>query len=609
MSRNTKVIDATADAVKNEQPYWKNMGLQYDPFSRGMNQLFKVSQWESHIELLLHLSKYSHMLTVIFGQRGIGKTTFVERFKDATLGQLKVSHLSSDSEWSVAELLQELLLQLSITDLTSSENLFQKIVEKLKTAKQTHLIIFDDAEMLSNEILIAINRWIQTITDENTKLHFVLLADSASQKRIDSIFYLKDAQNKSNIQTLELKPLSLEQTSDYLAHCLTNAGFNGDSAFTKREIKQIYHSTKGVFSGIEDYARLTLINNLIDNNGVMALLQRHRAKLMVTAVIFGVVALYLINYGNQKNQFGKVGQQIFLPNKSDFAQIEDFEGELLDEELDDFDLDDSPVITIAKENIKLPKEIQISKPKPIPQIQIIHAKAKVEAKKQAQIRTVATAKTTETLTPPIVNTKKDVIKKPILNLKEKEVKKLDKNIHKKDLTLKEEKTDNKTEKTSELENVSALYNKHLVPTQNVDKKIKKVKQAKKTNKKKTIQKITRKNIAKSKDIASLLKGERNIMKANSNYYTIQLIATQNEFNLNKYIKNKNMDKNFNYFRNDIKGESWYTLVYGTFKTKSEALNALRNLPQNLKLYKPWLRRFSDLHKKILANVDKNNNAT
>jgi len=81
-------------------------------------------------------------------------------------------------------------------------------------------------------------------------------------------------------------------------------------------------------------------------------------------------------------------------------------------------------------------------------------------------------------------------------------------------------------------------------------------------------------------------------------YTLQLLGTNDEKALQDYIKKHDIAAEAGYFRARNEGSHWFTLTYGHYRSKNEALLALKGLSAELQLPNPWVRSMSDIHNKL-----------
>lgn len=73
------------------------------------------------------------------------------------------------------------------------------------------------------------------------------------------------------------------------------------------------------------------------------------------------------------------------------------------------------------------------------------------------------------------------------------------------------------------------------------------------------------------------------------HYVIQLMSCVNVGNVTNFIKNNNLSGKAYYYKSNINGKAWYTLVYGNYSTEAQARSALHNLPANIKNLRPVVR--------------------
>lgn len=82
--------------------------------------------------------------------------------------------------------------------------------------------------------------------------------------------------------------------------------------------------------------------------------------------------------------------------------------------------------------------------------------------------------------------------------------------------------------------------------------------------------------------------------AASSTYTIQVIALSHNKGFSEYMNKLPSDKPVWSNKKMVDGLPWYTLLYGEFNSKSEAQNALKALPNDIKQYGPFIRSFASI---------------
>ena len=87
-----------------------------------------------------------------------------------------------------------------------------------------------------------------------------------------------------------------------------------------------------------------------------------------------------------------------------------------------------------------------------------------------------------------------------------------------------------------------------------------------------------------------------IRQQNPRHYTLQLASSTHRRVIEKYYRENRLEGRGGYYRNRREGQDWYALVYGAYPTVSEARAAIGNLPEELRKWKPWVRRIRDIQR-------------
>ncbi len=87
-----------------------------------------------------------------------------------------------------------------------------------------------------------------------------------------------------------------------------------------------------------------------------------------------------------------------------------------------------------------------------------------------------------------------------------------------------------------------------------------------------------------------------IVRQNPNYYTLQLASSKSIRLIEKYIDDNALAGKAGYYKSRRGGEDWYALVYGSYGSAAEAQAAIADLPQDLRKWSPWVRKFADIQR-------------
>ena len=95
-----------------------------------------------------------------------------------------------------------------------------------------------------------------------------------------------------------------------------------------------------------------------------------------------------------------------------------------------------------------------------------------------------------------------------------------------------------------------------------------------------------------------------LLDQDTSFYTLQVLGVRNEESLLNFIKAYNLLQNQNvaYYQTVYRGKQWYPLLYGVYPTKSEAADAIKELPDKIQKSIPWIRKISAIQKEVKAQA-------
>ena len=95
-----------------------------------------------------------------------------------------------------------------------------------------------------------------------------------------------------------------------------------------------------------------------------------------------------------------------------------------------------------------------------------------------------------------------------------------------------------------------------------------------------------------------------LLDQDTSFYTLQVLGVRNEESLLNFIKAYKLLQNQNvaYYQTVYKGKQWYPLLYGVYPTKSEAADAVKELPEKVQKSIPWIRKISAIQKEVKAEA-------
>ncbi len=93
-----------------------------------------------------------------------------------------------------------------------------------------------------------------------------------------------------------------------------------------------------------------------------------------------------------------------------------------------------------------------------------------------------------------------------------------------------------------------------------------------------------------------------LLDQDSSFYTLQVLGVRNEESLLNFIKVHKLLQNQNvaYYKTVNRSKQWYPLLYGVYPTKSEAADAVRELPDKIQKSIPWIRKIAAIQNEVQA---------
>ena len=95
-----------------------------------------------------------------------------------------------------------------------------------------------------------------------------------------------------------------------------------------------------------------------------------------------------------------------------------------------------------------------------------------------------------------------------------------------------------------------------------------------------------------------------LLDQDSSFYTLQVLGVRKEEWLLNFIKKHKLllKQNVAYYKTVYKGQQWYPLLYGVYPSKSEATDAVKELPDEVQKSIPWIRKISAIQKEVQAEA-------
>ncbi len=229
--------------------YTEFFGFKEKPFKLVPNPAY-LFLGKSHREAMAHLVYALHQgegFVEITGEVGTGKTTLCRSFLENLDENTEAAYIFNPNLDSV-ELLKAINDEFGISSAASNaKDLVDALNRFLMTGRasgKSILLVIDEAQNLSREVLEQIRLLSNLETTQNKLLQIILVGQPELQKILDS-YELRQLRQRVTL-SLSLEPLTATETIDYIEHRLQIASGEQRAWFGKGAMRVIYRYSKGI---------------------------------------------------------------------------------------------------------------------------------------------------------------------------------------------------------------------------------------------------------------------------------------------------------------------------------------------------------------------------
>lgn len=236
---------------------YKNFyGFRDMPFSLTVNSdpdfVYSSQNYAMELPILISSLDRNITLTLVLGEKGVGKTTFINYV---------CSHLQQDSNVNVKlinariesteDFFQQILASFDqdVVDSTDDYEMLLQLSFFLNTKfkqqdRQSTLLIIDDADSMAVDALKGIELLLGLNTENNQVLQLILVGQHKLEKLLNKPSLRGILQNTKARCLLDA--LSLEETQQYIDHRISLAGVQDRKLFDEQVCSVIYEDSKGI---------------------------------------------------------------------------------------------------------------------------------------------------------------------------------------------------------------------------------------------------------------------------------------------------------------------------------------------------------------------------
>lgn len=580
------ILSSISSENRDDCPYLESLGLRHSPFTEDDESAgYLDERGGQHLNLATHLLESSHMIVIVLGEQGMGKSTLARQLQ-IRLPDMIQPCLINAKNLTPQSLLRSMAGRLDIpqdVDLPTQRLLLAEKTVSLRHQDCVPLLLVDDAHLLDDATLAALLQ-IHTGTDqEYNRWELAMFSNPGLEQRVAAQLVT----GKENLYEIQLKPYNDSQVRDYLASRMKTAGYtSNDLPFTDRQFKLILEKSNGIPARINDAAHELLCNR---NNPVTAtpitepehVRQAHQIR-------FPAVKLQRI---------------LLLLSIALLAGILVFQDKINQLFVKEYDAISGPALT-PTESTTAPSQAESIKPDSVKPITIKPESSKPDATSTAANRVTSTPQPA----PETASEQKQAA--PVEELDPFEpVARTD--IPK--LTLPQIEHQTGTTATQQAESPESEQPKAMDPLQTqpaagkaeIAAPVKAApgadtKQARHAPITEPASQVTKpkQTEASVEHSQAAMTGQQWVMSLNPKHYTIQLLATSGEAHVQRYINKHQMSGHVYYYPIRHRDRLLYVLLNGDFADRASAQAAMAQLPADVRKDKPWLRALSLIQAEI-----------
>ncbi|UCE89145.1 MAG: SPOR domain-containing protein [Pseudomonadota bacterium] len=253
----------THDSMLPEPSYLDRYGLKEAPFAATLDERFLCphAQHIRRMDTLQQLAEQRDLLLLVTGEQGVGKTSLLQRFVASAREARHVCQVDADPMMNAERLLQQIAAGFGLAAMPGEAGkllqgaLYQHLLA-LHHEGAKLLLVVDDAHTLPGDALETLYLLADTEAGDGKLLRLILFCDPHIDTVLQApaLLVLRDRIT----HTLNIAPLTEEQTAEYLRHRMTVAGLSGPQPFSDKVIRRIFRGSHGVPARINELAHAVL---------------------------------------------------------------------------------------------------------------------------------------------------------------------------------------------------------------------------------------------------------------------------------------------------------------------------------------------------------------
>lgn len=554
---------------------------------RNQNILFKDWQWQESLDRLNTLLYINEKIILVVGEHQSGKTTLKQEIIDHLSNDFKKSTIVADRKMTITLFMQQVYLSFG---LVWKSHLPQDWEELRKTVcnkiDYNWIVIIDDAEKLSWELLNSLISLYITLNSEHNNFHLIFFAQNIFLENIKNSLLNDFFEVKFEI--INFPTLNLTEMTAFLSN-------NMQLNFNNKTLKKIHLASNGIIGKVIQLAISEENMHKVKNNQFIhklleSIINPLTIRIIVCACLL-VIAYIIFNLSKKSEITATI-------NKDNNALLHSKHPKQVDKSTVDGTVSVSSIATEDLLNINNQIEQELINNVAIEQNVINSSTASIE-------KDLINASIGQDLINNHSNIQIEIdkIKNHIKQIKHSQQTKYEiiyQELYQKLQNNLQQQLTRLEEKINELQSIIQVANNNKVqpniPVPGNQDLI--------TNKaiNNTNKFINNNNLIKKSKKTHLLDSNTTKTTTTKNFYVLQLMASKNEQSILNLINNysKNVKK-ITYFKGKFnpKGDLWFIAIYGNYPNPKAAIKDLKSLPIEIRKLKPLVRDFKSV--KLLIN--------
>lgn len=265
------------------------------PFTDSLHgHVFETDAWRHSLDELWRALTEEDTVVVIEGEKGAGKTTFLQWFLSRVPGDWDVCHIAARMALGEKHVLARLGRALFPEGAADNSRIAARLVERGTHGPFT-VVVVDDADNLSAFALKALFDLKRAVTMSGGRIGIVLAARPFAVEAMFTTPSLGEYR-KDWLTSIELPHLTEAETADYVRHRVEAARLDDQLAFDETQLRNIYKGSHGVPLYINRLAK-DMLTGARPRRYRTERQQHTRSRRRKTALAVGALGLPLIGLG------------------------------------------------------------------------------------------------------------------------------------------------------------------------------------------------------------------------------------------------------------------------------------------------------------------------